>query len=219
MTSLEWFASIPEQFRKRPEFGFVEDLPGLPRALLIGDSISMSYTIPVRRLLEGVANLHRAPDNCRSTRQTLERLEGYLGSGNWDLIHFNFGIHDITWMGPDGATDIGSGSRQVSLEQYRENLEKIVARLSATGAKLIWASTTPVQPGTQFRDPEDVLVYNAAAAEIMDRTGVPINDLYSLALPRLRELQPLLNVHFTEAGAEVLAAQMANCIQDRLQDR
>ncbi|MDE0818717.1 MAG: SGNH/GDSL hydrolase family protein, partial [Pirellulaceae bacterium] len=37
----------------------IEDVPGLPRVLLIGDSISIGYTLDVRRALEDVANVHR----------------------------------------------------------------------------------------------------------------------------------------------------------------
>ena len=31
----------------------IQDVPGLPRVLLIGDSISIAYTLPVRALLKG----------------------------------------------------------------------------------------------------------------------------------------------------------------------
>ena len=37
----------------------IQDNPALPRVLLIGDSISIGYTLPVRELLDGRANLHR----------------------------------------------------------------------------------------------------------------------------------------------------------------
>ena len=36
----------------------------LPEVLLIGDSISIGYTLPVRRLLDGQAQVFRPPDNC-----------------------------------------------------------------------------------------------------------------------------------------------------------
>ena len=77
---------------------FVEADPELPNVLLIGDSISMSYTVDVREKLAGIANVYRAPDNCRSTRQTLDKIETYLGHRQWDVIHFNWGIHDLTHL-------------------------------------------------------------------------------------------------------------------------
>ena len=41
--------SLPAQ-PPNPAFTEVPDTPGLPRVLLIGDSISIGYTLPVREL-------------------------------------------------------------------------------------------------------------------------------------------------------------------------
>lgn len=214
-----WFSTVPEPYHERPEYAFFRGEPAIPDVLLIGDSISMNYTIGVRRRLEGRANLYRAPNNCRSTRQILEEIEGYIGEIEWDIIHFNAGIHDLTWISHDGKTSsVGVGARQVSLEHYVRNMARIVERLKDTGATIIWATTTPVQEGTPWRANEDALQYNNAAAEIMAANDIATNDLYSLAADRLTELQPPQNVHFTEFGAEVLAEQVARCIADKLSD-
>ena len=53
--------------RPNPAMAKVEDVPGLPRVLLIGDSISIGYTAPVREMLKGVANVHRPLTNCGPT--------------------------------------------------------------------------------------------------------------------------------------------------------
>ncbi|MEC8895625.1 MAG: hypothetical protein VX675_04820, partial [Planctomycetota bacterium] len=45
----------------------VTDVEGLPRVLLIGDSISIGYTVGVRELLSGKANVHRPLTNCGPT--------------------------------------------------------------------------------------------------------------------------------------------------------
>jgi acyl-CoA thioesterase-1 len=66
----------------------IEDVPNLPRVLLIGDSISIGYTLTVRDELQGVANVHRPRQNCQGTIFGLEQLDAWLGSGRWDLIHF-----------------------------------------------------------------------------------------------------------------------------------
>ncbi len=41
--------------------------PKLPNVLLIGDSISIGYTKPVRKKLSGVANVFRPNTNCGPT--------------------------------------------------------------------------------------------------------------------------------------------------------
>jgi lysophospholipase L1-like esterase len=194
----------------RAAFEKVTDDPKLPRVLLIGDSISIGYTVAVRELLQGKANVHRIPVNGGPTTNGLARLSAWLGQGKWDVIHFNWGLHDLRFM-PDG-------SRQVPLEAYEKNLRELVRQLRATGAELIWASTTPVPEG-KLNPPRlnaDVQAYNAAARKIMDEHKVAVDDLYAFALPQLAKLQRPVNVHFTVEGSKILAAQVATSIQSAL---
>ncbi|MGD9498386.1 MAG: SGNH/GDSL hydrolase family protein [Armatimonadota bacterium] len=194
----------------RPEFAPIADNPDLPRVLLIGDSISIGYTLPVRELLRGKANVHRPAENCGPTTRGLERIDVWLGAGGWDVIHFNFGLHDLKMD--------EQGRHQVALDVYEENLEQIVARLERTRAELIWASTTPVPEDVEgpFRDPRDVLRYNAAAAAVMHAHGIAIDDLYSFALPQLGVIQRPHDVHFTPGGSAVLARQVVASIEAAL---
>lgn len=74
----------------------IVDDPKLPRVLIIGDSISMGYTLPVRALLKGRANVHRIPENGNSSTVGLRRLSEWLGEGEWDVIHLNWGLHDAS---------------------------------------------------------------------------------------------------------------------------
>lgn len=194
----------------REEFEPIEDDPDLPRVLLIGDSISVGYTLPTRRLLEGRANVHRIPANAGPTTRGLEHLDEWLGQGGWDVIHFNFGLHDIK--------QDEDGNRQVPLKEYEDNLESIVVRLKQTGADVIWATTTPVpQPvDGPRRDSADVIRYNRVACSIMREHSVAIDDLYAFALPQLDKIQKPRNVHFTPKGSEVLARQVAASIEAAL---
>src|SRR5436190_2584885 len=81
--------------KKDPAMEPITDEPGLPRVLLIGDSISMGYTIPVRKALKGKANIHRILTNGSSTVTGLANLDEWLGKGKWDVIHLNWGLHDL----------------------------------------------------------------------------------------------------------------------------
>ena len=58
----------------------IQDEPDLPRVLIIGDSISIGYTIPVREILENFANVHRPPANCASTKHGLKSINKWLGN-------------------------------------------------------------------------------------------------------------------------------------------
>lgn len=200
-----------------PALVAIEDVAGLPRVLLIGDSISMGYTIPTRALLEGKANVHRIPVNGGPTTRGLERIDEWLGTSKWDVIHFNFGLHDIKHVDDaGGAVDATAGHRQVELEAYRDNLQALVKRLQRTGAKLIWCTTTPVPEGAKGRVPGDEVAYNAAAAEVMREAGIEINDLHAFAMPRMAEIGKPADVHYTPQGSRILADEVARRIEAAL---
>ena len=168
------------------------------KILIIGDSISIGYTPFVAKALAGQATVVHNEGNAAHTGNGLAKIDQWLGDGQWDIIHFNFGLHDLKIM--DGAR------RQIPLADYEQNLRSILARLRKTKARLIWASTTPVPLGkvNPPRDPVDVPHYNAAAARIMQAENIQINDLFradhSGQLPE--------NVHYTPAGYETLARQV-----------
>lgn len=68
---------------------------GLPKVLLIGDSISGGYLGGVKTHLKGVAHVERGMSG-GTTIQGLEIIEKILGDTEWDVIHFNWRLHDMT---------------------------------------------------------------------------------------------------------------------------
>ena len=70
-----------------PAMATIQDVAGLPRILLIGDSISIGYTLPVRKQLDGKANVHRITINGGPTTNGVANLAKWLGPGKWDVIH------------------------------------------------------------------------------------------------------------------------------------
>lgn len=182
----------------------VEDVAGLPRVLLIGDSISYGYTVPVQDLLAGKASVHRIPTNGGPTTNGLANLKEWLGEKRWDVINFNWGLHDIRIMPGE--------NRQVSPEDYAKNLRALVMQLKATGAKLIWCSSTPVPEGSKDRVTGDEVKYNEIAARVMQEEGITINELYTFAMPWRGAMQPPKDVHFKPEGSALLAEQVAKRI-------
>ena len=176
---------------------YVEDDTALPRVLLIGDSVSRGYTGAVRKALAGKANVHRAPANCGPTKQGIEKLDVWLGKGRWDLIHFNFGIHD----------------RATPVAEYRERLGRIIDRLAATGSTLVWATTTPIPDTKDGKYTAlSIVERNNAALELMKEKGITVNDLFAAMTPRLADYQPAEDVHFKAAGYDFLGATVASAI-------
>lgn len=212
----------PKKKRKPPAvFVAIEDDPKLPRVLLLGDSISIGYTLSVRELLKGKANVHRAPTNCGPTIRGLEQIDAWLGEGKWDVIHFNWGLHDLKYMGPNGGNLADpknpASHQQVPPADYEKNLRTLVKRLKKTGAKLIWCSTTPYPDTVKGRVAADAMKYNAIAAKVMAEEGVSINDLHGYCVGKLAEIQQTANVHFTKDGSAKLAGVVAKVIGWQLQ--
>jgi acyl-CoA thioesterase-1 len=219
MRFLAWFlclvAGVMAQEKKPdPVLAPIQDEPGLPRVLLIGDSISMGYTVPVRELLKGKANVHRIPENGSSTQAGLAKFDQWVGPGKWDVIHFNWGLHDLKhWK--DGKMDLAA-PQVSSLDEYEKNLRALVAKFKGTGAKLIWAATTPVPEGSSGRVAGDEVKYNEVAARVMKDNAIPVDDLHALSVPKLAEWQLPKNVHFKPAGYRGLAEKVAKEIEGAL---
>ncbi len=198
----------------------IEDVAGLPRILLIGDSISIGYTLDVRRALKDVANVHRPRTNCGPTTKGVKELSAWLGKDKWDVIHFNFGLHDLKWMGPNGenlAEPNKAGNQpQVSIGDYKKNLEIIVRALKKTGAVLIWRNTTPVPKGARGRVVGDSIKYNAVALEVMKRHEIHVDDMYRYSLAKQTQIQRPKDVHFTREGSAFLGEKVAEAIRQHL---
>lgn len=193
----------------------------LPRVLLIGDSISIGYTKAVQELLRGEANVQRIRGNAQHTGTGLQKLDEWLGDQPWDVIHFNWGLWDLCYRNPEsknqGHRDKVHGKITYTLPEYEKNLRELVRRLKATRAKLIWAATTPVPAGEAGRIQGDAAKYNEAAARIMQENDIPINDLHTHMLPRMKEFQTKPdNVHFTPEGSRYLAEKVADSIRGAL---
>ncbi|MBQ6108454.1 MAG: SGNH/GDSL hydrolase family protein, partial [Thermoguttaceae bacterium] len=185
---------------KPGDWGFVEDDPALPRVLLIGDSISRSYTATVRNELKGVANVHRAPANCGPASNIAKNFANWQPDlvkkefKRWDVIYFNAGIHD----------------RGQSPEDYEKNLREVVRILKAQGAVLIFARTTPC--GDKPNAKELWEQYNQIAEKVMAENGIPVDDLDSAVKDRLEELQADDHVHYKQEGIELLGKHAAATI-------
>ena len=127
-----------------------------------------------------------------------------MGTDRWDVIHFNFGIHD----------------RATPLAGYSQRLEQIVARLQRTGARLIWASSTPIpRSEAQKLAPATIVERNAAAARIMAANDIAVNDLFAWISPEVTRFQRPDDVHFTPEGYARLAEAVARSIAAFLPQR
>ena len=126
--------------------------PPPPRVLLLGDSVRIGYQREVRAALAGKATVCWPVANCGTSGDLRRRLDGWLrGEGllgkpgaqaRWDVIVVNAGLHDVRrdYAGDEFEPD----PRSTTPQAYYENVGDILAACQATGARVMWASTTPV---------------------------------------------------------------------------
>ena len=177
-----------------------ENQSGLPRVLLIGDSITRGYYPAVEKQLKGKALVDRLTSSAFTSDPMLTaQIIMMLDNEHYDVIHFNNGMHG--W--------------QHSEDEYRAAYPAFVEtiRKHAPSAKLICATTTPlkistpVKPGDPHSSDERIQARNTIAIEIVKPLAIAVDDLYTpmKAHPELHKD----NVHFNTQGTDLQGQQVA----------
>lgn len=180
----------------------------LPKVLLIGDSISRGYYEPTQNLLAGKFTVYQPNPGSGETNRAMVYIDDWITQQHWDVIHFNWGLHDVYTQNVDHL-----GVNAVPLAQYTQNLQTLVPKLVASGAKLVWCNTTPSYDAAPAFVESDILAYNAAAKTIMDQHHIPTNNLHDLALPLLPTIQSFPgDIHYSNAGYQLFGTQVASAI-------
>ena len=175
--------------------------------------------MPTRELLKGKVNLHRIPTNGGPTTKGLAEIDKWLGKRKWDLIHFNWGLHDLKYMGKDGSNLVPKekgGVVQVPISDYEKNLAKLVVRMKKSAKQLVWRNTTPIPPGSKARYVGDSVKYNEAATRVMKKNGIPTLDLFSPSKKNMKDWMKKADVHYYPHGSQALAEIVANDVLERL---
>jgi len=223
--SLGWFNSTLYQFR------YIAPQENLPKVFLYGDSISIAYTEYVRASLEGKAFVCRIHKNGKSSHNFIKGMthfhdamfEPKLKGGwdfDWDVIHFNVGLHDLKYLNEQNLLDLENGTQVSSIDVYKKNLRKIVEYLKKNhpNSKLIFATTTPVPEGAKGRIKGDQIKYNKAALEVLKHyPEVHINDLQTFSIDVWKKYGKNHNdVHYKPEGARLQGIEVAKVIANQL---
>jgi lysophospholipase L1-like esterase len=178
--------------------------PKVPNILLLGDSITRAYYPEVARRLTGKANVYLMATSASvgDPRLPLQTADFVTAQAvHFSLVHFNNGMHGWAY----------------SESQYERAFPSFLRAIlaAAPGARLIWTTTTPVKveasPGpTNSR----IEARNAIAKTFVQKAGVSIDDQHELMMHHLDTFQD--NVHFSEDGAEIQAAQAVSTIEGAL---
>ena len=184
--------------------------------LIIGDSISIGYTPFVEKALAPDIVVTHNRGNGGSTRRGLDSMEIWLNHKKWDLITFNFGLHDMVYKDEQNKYDVVNGKLTVPLEEYKNNLELIVKRLKKATKILLFVNTTVVPENSSGRKVEDPARYNEVAMEVMKKNHIRVIDLYSASQVIHPKTSAPGNVHYSPEGYEQLAAELIKPIKEAL---
>jgi len=144
---------------------------GLPRVLLVGDSICNGYQGGVQTRLDGKANVsYWISSYCVTSPGYLRLLAFYLDEAKYDVVHFNNGLHSLAT--PTAAYAKGV---EAALKLIREKQPK---------AKLVWATSTPLKDAALTAKAREL---NAAAAPVAAKLCDATDDLFALEDPLDRE--------------------------------
>ena len=116
----------------------------MKKVLLLGDSIRMGYDDMVRDLLSGQAEvIYDAEDNGRFAAYTLwQANQMFRKHGAFDVVHWNNGYWDMNVESP-------MTEPIHPIEEYTLYLRRILDLCARNGARVIFATTTPVLPAEE----------------------------------------------------------------------
>ncbi|GMV93483.1 MAG: hypothetical protein AMXMBFR82_32610 [Candidatus Hydrogenedentota bacterium] len=221
LIAMLWSALSPCTIAQEGDTGAEAELN---KVYVIGDSISIQYGPYLQQYLRGFMDYDRKADeseknvglaeprgaNGGDSSMVLRFVEAAEKAGGLgaDILVLNCGLHDI-------KTEPLTGAKQVPIDQYEENLKKIVASAQRMNMKVVWVRTTPVDesihnnPNSIFhRFAADCAAYNDVADRVMTEAGVPMIDLFTFT-NNIGENLFADHVHFPEPVREKQGAFIA----------
>lgn len=186
----------------------------MKNVVLLGDSIRMNYQDEVIKSLGESYSVYAPAENCRFSLYTLKCIRDWFAHfPKPDIIHWNNGLWDCLRHYPEDGCFI-------PLDEYIRNMGRILRELKKTGAKIIFATTTPTRqyelpnPETAvMRNKEDIEKYNAKMLETYGDQFDAVNDLYNFILANINEYICDDLVHLTEAGKIAAGKKVADVIK------
>lgn len=174
----------------------------------------MGYQPVVRHELAGEVDVWGPEENGGTSRNVLAHLDDWVLARQPDVVHLNCGLHDL-------RREFGASEPAVPLHEYGENVTLILRQIQEhTSARVIWATTTPVNEGWHHQNKgfdrfeADVLAYNRRAQEVTAQLSVEVDDLYAVVMRagRDRVLAPD-GVHFSGNGYALLGRAVTEFIR------
>lgn len=177
------------------------------KVMLIGDSIRLLYQDKVAALLADEYDVVWPGENGRFCKYMLNELGRWFAAcGEPDIIHWNVGLWDTSVVcKEDGAF--------TPIPEFLKYVDYTLRELRKKTDKVIFATITPVKPGSPNQKVEYIEEYNRQLIRFMKQNDCPINDLFSLLNPDKETMIGPDCIHISPAGAEICAKAVADSIR------
>ncbi len=185
-------------------------------ALLIGDSISLSYREFVKFLLKDNFEIFYPPENGRMAAYTFRALYEWSRDFHWakdtNFVYWNNGLWDVVRIFGDEP--------QTPLKDYEILIGRTFDRLKYLfpQAVIIFATSTAVVESRFdkeifYRSNEDIQKYNEVAAKVILNKGGVVHDLNKLTR-QFPEAAWEDSTHFVLQARQILADQVATLLKN-----
>jgi len=159
--------------------------------------------------------------NGNTTRLALERMGMDIQPIRPDIILIQFGMNDCNYWQSD------NGLSRVSLKSFAANLEEIIDRARASGAKRVLLNTNhltqengPLERKRATQAPrsylENLLLYNEAIREVGLAAGAHVTDIeqhWRAETERIGELLLPDGIHLAQAGHDLYFSALQDTVR------
>ena len=192
------------------------EIVDMKKVMLLGDSIRMGYEDRVITNLGVEYEVWSPEENCRFARYTLNCLRNYIEEcPNPDIIHWNNGLWDTAILYPEDGCF-------TPINEYIRDMKLILRELKKTGAEIIFATITPINPLkvenlVSKHSNEDIIEFNKHVVDVMKEENIIINDLHSLIYLKIHEYICEDHIHMTDEGKIACGKAVADIIKSVLE--
>lgn len=126
-------------------------------------------------------------------------IENFVNDSPYAILHFNFGLHGI----------------HLDKSEYRERTESLLRKIAKNKKVILATSTIVYQENNVFLNEKWMLRVrerNKILQEIAAKNGYGLDDLFTVSKKIEIKLRYKDGTHYTSAGYEILANEVASSI-------